>query len=171
MGTSTLHNVRPPTSEPRPLLWRRLGTLLLVGVVVAGVLGLLGDRLAVSTASEAGYTLTLEYARTARAGLDVPWSLTVEREGGFDGPELTVAVTGDYFGVFESQGLDPEPSAETADGEYVYWTFDTPEGDTFRVDFDAYVQPSSQVGASGTVAVVVDGRHVAPIAFTTTLLP
>lgn len=171
MGTtSTLGNVRPAQRAPRSLVGRRFGTAVLALVVVLGLFGQLGDSLATRTASAGGYTVTVEYARTARAGLDVPWTVTVESEHGFDGP-LTLAVTGDYFTIYEAQGRDPMSRSETVDGEFLYWTFDPPPGRTFRVDFDAYVQPSAQIGASGTVAVVVDGEHIAPVEFTTTLFP
>lgn len=171
MGTtSTLRNVRPAQRTPRSLVGRRLGTAALALVVLLGLAGLLGDGLATRTASADGYTVTVEYARTARAGLDVPWTVTVNSEHGFDGP-LTLAVTGEYFAIFESQAREPMSRSETADGEFLYWTFDPPPGQTFRVNLDAYVQPSAQIGASGSVAVVVNGEHVAPVEFTTTLFP
>ncbi|MFC7657243.1 hypothetical protein ACFQV8_13425 [Pseudonocardia benzenivorans] len=99
----------------------------------------------------------MTYAWVARAGLDVPWTVTVRRAGGFPGP-VTLAVTSDYFDIFESQGLDPEPATETADDTNLYWTFDPPPGETLSVDFDAYIQPSSQLGESGEVSVVDAGR-------------
>ena len=53
----------------------------------------------------------------------------------------------------------------------LYLTFDTPPADTFVLAYDAYIQPASQVGRSGTVAVVEDGRQVGSLDFQTTLLP
>ena len=112
----------------------------------------------------------MAYAVVARAGLDVPWQVTVHRDGGFTGP-VTVAVTADYFDIFESQGLDPEPATETSDGEHLYWTFDPPPGEELAIDFDAYIQPSSQLGASGEAAVLDGGAAVVTVPFRTWLVP
>lgn len=136
----------------------------------------------------------MTYAAVARAGLDVPWKVTVRREGGFTGP-VTLAVTADYFDIYEEQGLDPAPAAETADADRLYWTFDPPTAGTrpdgsvgpcgpavgsgllpascheLAVDFDAYIQPSSQLGASGEVAVLVDGAPAVTVPFRTWLVP
>jgi hypothetical protein len=167
---STLKAPRPVDAGPRSIAWRRIGTLGLVGVVVAGMLNLFGLREDTTTRSDSGYTVSVHYGRIARAGLDVPWTVTVTNPSGF-GKEVEVAVTADYFDIFESQGMSPEPAAETQDGEWTYWTFDAPPGDTLTIDADVYIQPSSHRGASGTVAVLVDGRRVASTPFRTTLLP
>jgi hypothetical protein len=145
-----------------------VGVLALV--VAAGATGLLGVRSGTDTASAGGWTLSVTSARVARAGLDVPWKVDVHRDGGFAGP-VTLAVTADYFDIFESQGLDPEPASETSDGDRLYWTFDPPPGDRLSIDFDAYIQPSSQLGASGEVAVLVDGAPVVTVPFRTWLVP
>lgn len=168
--TSTLENVRGKDAEPRSMAWRRIGTGVLIAIIVAGLFGVLGDRDGLRSAEADGYTLTLVYPQSARTGLDRPWELEVTSDDGF-GPEITVAVTADYFDFYEHQGIDPEPSDVTRDGELLYWTFTAPEGDTFRVSVDHYVQPAAQVGGSGTVALVVDGERVAPIDFTTFVFP
>ena len=169
MTTSTLENVQ---SAPvlRTVRLRQVGTALLVLFLAAGLLGYLGDAVRTASTTEDGYTLDLEYPRTARAGLDVPWTLTITNEAGF-GAEIEVRVTEGYFSIYEHQGISPAPSAETSDDTYTYWTFDAPEGTTFSVDIDHYVQPASQVGASGTVALMVDGQPTALTEFSTTLLP
>lgn len=168
--TSTLSDLE--TSSPRHLAaWlRRLFLLALLLFVLAGLFGLLGVRTTTASSDEAGWTLTVEHASIARAGLDVPWQVTVTHPDGF-AKELTLAVTGDYFEIFESQGFDPEPSDETRDGQTLYLTFTAPPGDTFVVAYDAYVQPSAQTGRDGTVAVMVDGERVAATDFRTRLLP
>lgn len=152
------------------MAWRRIGAGVLIAIVVAGLLGLLGDRDGRRSAEADGHTLTLAYPQSARTGLDRPWELVVVSEDGF-GPEITLAVTADYFEFYEHQGIDPEPSDVTRDGEYLYWTFTAPEGDTFRVSVDHYVQPAAQVGGSGTVALILDGERVAPIEFATFVFP
>jgi hypothetical protein len=144
---------------------------LLVLIVGAGATGLLGVHSTTSTGADRGYEVSVEYAAVARAGLDVPWRVQVRRAGGFDGP-VTLAVTADYFDIYEEQGLDPQPTAESSDGQYLYWTFDPPpSGDLLAVDFDAYIQPSSQLGASGEVSVVEGGDRVASTEFHTWLVP
>ena len=163
---STLDDVRSADAGPRRVWPRRAGVVLLVVIVLAGASGLLGVRSASRTVTGNGYVLTVEYAAVARAGLDVPWSVTVEHAGGFSGP-VRLSASSAYFDLFESQGFDPEPAAETADADRVYWTFDPPPGEVFTLDFDAYVQPAAQLGASGTVAV--DGGPSAD--FTTWLVP
>ena len=103
-------------------------------------------------------------------GLDVPWRVTIHHPGGF-GKELTLAVTGDYFDVYEEQGFRPEPAETTRDGDTLFLTFTAPLGDTFVVDYDAYVQPSAQRGRDGSISVMDGGDRVATVDFDTRLLP
>ena len=84
--------------EPRAVWGRRVSIAALLVFVVAGLAGFLGVRTATSTATEGAYELSVSYASIARAGLDVPWQVTVTREGGYD-KELILAVTGDYFDI------------------------------------------------------------------------
>lgn len=152
--------------------WGRRALLgaLLVGVI-AGLGGLLGVRVATVDDTGDGYSLRVEHASVARAGLDVPWEVTVQNPAGFE-KTITLAVTGDYFDMYETQGFTPEPSSSIRDGDTVYLTFDAPDGDTFVVDYDAYIQPSSQRGESATIAVVdPDLRPVASVDIDTFLLP
>jgi hypothetical protein len=167
---STLDDVRPVERGPRPTAVRRLLVVLLTAIVVAGAAGLFGVRSSEASASDAGWTVSVTYAAVARAGLDVPWKVSVHRDSGFTGP-ITLAVTADYFDIYEEQGLDPAPAAETSDGERLIWTFDPPPGNTLAVDFDAYIQPSSQLGASGEVTVVDGGSDVVTVPFRTWLVP
>lgn len=160
-------------SEPRARLaaWGRRGFLLVILlVVIAALCGYLGMRTGTVAASSGGYRLQLDYAQIARPGMDVPWQLTITRTGGFDGP-VVVEATNAYFDMFESQGITPEPSKETADGTWWRMTFDEPPGDTLVIDLDIYVQPFSQVGHSGTARVLDQGRPVASVDFRTRLVP
>ncbi|PQP25463.1 hypothetical protein C5613_07790 [Rhodococcus opacus] len=50
-------------------------------------------------------------------------------------------------------------------------TIDPPPGDTLTLGFDAYIQPSSQLGHSGSVSVSEKGVDVATLEFTTWLVP
>ncbi|MCW2794360.1 MAG: hypothetical protein JWO76_3458 [Nocardioides sp.] len=167
---STLDGIES-RAEGRAATWgRRAFLLLLLALVAAGMAGLLGVATTSSTAEGGGYELTLEHATRARAGLDVPWQVTVHHPGGF-GKSLTLAVTGDYFDIYETQGFTPDASAATRDGDTLYLTFDAPPGDTFVVAYDAYIQPSSQQGRAGSVSVLVDGSREATVDFRTRLLP
>lgn len=151
--------------------WRRAFLVVLALVVAAGLAGLLGMRDATAGAQEDGWSLEVRYAAMARAGLDVPLVATVRHEGGFD-KQVTLALTGDYLDIFETQGFHPEPSDETRDGHTLYLTFDAPpRGDTLTVAYDAYIQPSSQVGKDATMAVWVDQHEVAPVRIDTRLAP
>jgi hypothetical protein len=152
-------------------VWARRAFVAFLAVLVgAGVLGLLGDRTDITTAEAGDYELSLRYATTARAGLDVPWEVTVTRDGGFE-QTLELAVTGDYFDIDETQGFTPEPSEATRDGETLYLTFETPPGDTFVLAYDAYIQPASQIGRGGTLSVVEQDVELASVDFHTRLLP
>jgi hypothetical protein len=164
----------PLASGPLPAAaWgrRAILTLLLVAVLAA-LAGLLGVHTSTASATGGGWQLSLRYPRVARAGLDVTWQAAVTHPGGL-GKTVTLAVTGDYLNIFETQGFHPEPAEETRDATTLYLTFTAPPGDTFVVDFDTYVQPASQAGSAATVAVV-DHATLSPLAsvhVSTTLAP
>lgn len=167
---STLEGIES-REETRAASWgRRAFLLALLGFVAAGLLGLLGVSTTTSTADGDGYQLSLRHATRARAGPDVPWQVTVRHPGGF-GASLTLAVTGDYFDIYETQGFTPDASAATRDGDTLYLTFDAPPGNTFVVSYDAYIQPSSQQGRGGSISVMDDGVPAATVDFRTRLLP
>jgi hypothetical protein len=171
MPDSTLTGFETRRQERTAAWWRRAVLSILVVIVVAGLVGVLGVRTTTGRASGGGFALSVDHAAVARAGLDVPWQVTVESADGFE-KTVTLAVTGDYFDMYETQGFTPEPSASVRDGETLYLTFDAPEGDTFTVDYDAYIQPSSQRGERGTVSVVdSELRPLASVDIDTVLLP
>jgi hypothetical protein len=157
-------------SHPVALWLRRAMLTAMALAVAAGLLSLLGVRTSSASAQGNGYQLTVRHPSVARAGLDTTWQVTVVRPGGF-GKEITLAVTGDYFDIFETQGFHPQPADETRDRHTLYLTFTAPPGDTFVVDFDAYVQPASQQGRSATVAVLSGGRSMASVDIDTHLFP
>jgi hypothetical protein len=169
-GDSTLRDLRSMEDERSGVLGRRIAIALLTLVVVAGATGWLGVRSWTARAEGSGYELTLTYPRVARSGLDVAWNLRLEHPGGFDGP-FTIAVSADYFDIFEFQGMYPSPSDETADANFVYLTFAPPEGDVFTVSLDTYVQPSSQIGRDAVVKAIVNGSTVAQVSYSTWLVP
>jgi len=167
---STVDGVASEARE-RAAAWGRRGFLFAVLLIlIAGLLGYLGMKKGTVSATGGGYQLHLTYPRIARAGLDVPWELTITHPGGFDGP-VVVEVTGAYFDIFESQGISPEPSDETSDGDWDRMTFAQPVGDTLTIDLDIYVQPASQIGRGGTARVLDHGSPAASLDFHTWLLP
>jgi hypothetical protein len=170
ISDSTLTDLRTADQNVRGRAIRRVTVTVLALFVVLGAVGVFGMRTATTRTSGGGYDLVVEYARVSRAGLDTPWTVTVRHAGGFEGP-ITLATTAEYFEMFETQGLDPAPDAETVAGRYRYLTFEPPPGDTLTVTYDAYVQPSSQVGHRARTALIVDGREVARVDYRTRLVP
>lgn len=169
---STLDGVRETAHNRRGLLGRRISLSVMAVIVAVGASGWLGVRAETKTSSSLGYTMTLTYPRVARAGLDIPWNLRVSHPGGFKG-EIQVAISANYFDIFEYQGFHPQPSDETADADFVYLTFAPPPkpAETFTLSWDTYVQPSSQVGRGVTTKVIVDGVTVASAHYSTLLAP
>ncbi len=164
-GPSTLQvdeGVTLAESRHSAAIWVRRGALTVLALVVAvGLSSYLGVHTGTASAERGDWGLTLKYPQVARPGLDVDWQATVTHPGGL-GKEVTLAISGDYFNIYETQGFHPEPSDETRDGRMLYLTFTAPPGDTFVVDFDTYVQPSSQAGKSATLAVV-DPKTLTPL--------
>ncbi|QSE86914.1 hypothetical protein [Rhodococcus koreensis] len=167
---SVLDDVRGSARSPAVARLRRGAVTVLAVIVALGAVGLLGVRSATVYTAGGGYELTLTYPRFARAGLDVPWDLTVRKAGGFTEP-VVIVVESEYFDMFETQGWTPEPSAETSDASRTYMTVDPPPGDTLTLGFDAYIQPSSQLGAPGAVSISERGVDVVTLEFTTWLVP
>ena len=167
---STLDDVRTTGENRTGVIGRRVALIVLAVIVLAGATGWLGVRAATTHDSNEGYDLSLTYPHIARSGLDIPWELRLVHPGGFSG-KITIALSADYFDIFEFQGMHPEPSAETADDEYVYLEFDPPPGDVFTTALDTYVQPASQIGRDATVAAMVGGQTVAKVNYSTWLVP
>jgi hypothetical protein len=169
---STLDDVRSTEDNRRGVIGRRVALAVLLVVVLVGSTGFLGVHSQTARASGSGYDLSLTYPRVARSGLDIPWKLTLRHPGGFAG-NIVVAVTADYFDIFEFQGMHPEPSDETGTDRFVYLTFAPPPGhaDVFSVSLDTYVQPASQIGRDAVVAVLIDGTRVAQVRYKTWLVP
>ncbi|HEX3004466.1 MAG TPA: hypothetical protein VHO27_09640 [Angustibacter sp.] len=168
---STVLGVRGPGEARTSSHWRTGSIIALWLVVIAGVTGVLGVRSHTVRANGGGYSAQLTYASVARPGWDVPWHLVVRHPGGFGDGTVTVAVSRSMFDIYETQGFHPEPDSSTADDEYVYLEFAPPPGDTLVVDFDAYIQPTSQIGRRATVKVVTGGQERLRLHLHTMLLP
>jgi len=168
---STLDGVRDTSHNRQGVIGRRVALSVFAVIVAVGATGWLGVHAETKNASSLGYQMTLTYPRVARAGLDIPWNLRLTHPGGLK-DDITVAISADYFDIFEFQGFHPEPSDETSDADFVYLTFSPPsKGDTFTLSWDTYVQPSSQMGRNATVKVIVDDVTVASTNYSTVLLP
>ena len=172
-GTATLEGLEGRAGGTAALWLRRGFVAVLALGLVAALLGLLGDRTerVTATSADGRWTLSLLHARLARAGLDVPGEVTVTQRGGFDGP-VVLGVTGTYLDIYETQGFHPEPSASYRDGETLFLEFDPPpSGEVLVVAYDAYVQPASRQGSSGTLAVRSGDQVLVSLDFSTGLLP
>lgn len=168
---STIRRLRAGDSGPRPVWHRRLGVAGLALIVLAGSLGFLGVHSRTVSNSADGYTLTVTYAGIARSGLDVPLKIELVSDKRLDS-EIEIAVSAVYFDIFETQGFHPDPSGTSSDGKYIYFTFDPPpDGRTFVVDYDAYIQPSSQRGEDARIALIIDDKPAVSVDISTFLLP
>ncbi len=164
-----------PPQHPLPRLKRaRLARRVIIGALclflLAAALGAFGVRTRSVTSTAGDYELTVEYATVTRPGLATPWAIEVVRPAGFDGP-ITLAASSAYLDMFDENGLDPDPSKATADGDFVHWEFDPPPADTLSVSFDARIEPARQWGRSGVVKLIVDDRVLTQVTFRTWVMP
>lgn len=173
LGVSTAPSPADMGTLRRGRWGRRAFFVAITGFLALGALGRYGVRTAEVTSAGGGYELSLRYAEVSRSGLATPWSLEIRRPGGFDAGTVTVATTSSYFDIFDENGVDPEPSESTSDGQRTIWTFTTPPGgDTLSVSFDARIEPAVQwQGADATTSVVGDGTDVASVSYRTFVMP
>lgn len=170
-GTESLFtDVRRPESHTRS--WpRRAAVILLTVVVMIGALGGFGVHSVTVTTQGSGYTFQVHYALIARPGLDVPWRVTVHCPAAC--PAITIAVTQNYFRIYETQGFQPDTSSTTSDGHDEYLGFTKPPDGSrvFVVDYDAYIQPGSHAGAPARVRLIVGNVTRATLHIHTWLVP
>jgi hypothetical protein len=129
-----------PRAGSRAVWLRRAFLGLLAVIVVIGALDLLGvkSRTVTATSADGSVTLSVHYPHIARAGLDVPFDITVERDGGFTG-DVTITLSNDYLALFDRSGIDPEPTSSTATDKAVVWRIALFPGSTLRVSLDMQV--------------------------------
>jgi hypothetical protein len=165
---STLRDVR---RRPGAGKWgQRIGLAILFVIVVAGAAGLFGVRSRTTTVHANGYSLTVTYPQVARSGLDVPWRARVT----YPNPppkSITIAVSSQYFEMFETQGFYPSPDTQKNDGHFVQFTYQSPPASGMTLEYDAYIQPAAQIGKRATVQVLVNGSVVAQAKIHTWLVP
>jgi hypothetical protein len=168
---STLDDVRPVEKGSAAQWGRGVGIAALLVVVVLGATGFFGVRSRTTTVASDGYSMSVTYPQSARAGLDVPWRVRIHHPGGFP-KQITLAVTRSYFHMFETQGWYPDADSASSDGTFIYFVFDTqPGSDDFVVDYDTYIQPGSQLGKSADVKLIIAGRLITTASLRTWLLP
>jgi hypothetical protein len=168
---STLEDLQSHDQLRRGRWLRRAFIAVLAVLVVIDLTGLLGVHTSSKETDFGGYQVRLDYPRFARAGQDVLWRVTLRHEGGFGKDPIVLAVSADYFDIFETQGFYPDPDTQSATTRYVYYSYQPPPGDTMTVTFDAYIQPGSQIGRSATLAVTVGSTTVSRIGYHTWLAP
>jgi hypothetical protein len=158
--------------DPSPRRWPgRLATIVLLLVVLVGATGFLGTHTRTVSVGADGYRMSVTYAWIARNGQDVPWRVKVHCPNGCN-EDITLAVSAQYFHIYESQGFFPEVDTSTSDGRFVYLTFSAPpDGHDFGVDYDAYIQPGSHTGAPGDVRLIVNNKLVTTAHIHTWLAP
>jgi len=182
MPSSTLDTAVDVAGEAQQRLYRRrrlgyrvtsVALTLLVGaaLVDASDVTVYGVDTDHAVASAAGWQLDVRYGTRSRPALATPFEIEVRREGGFDGP-VTIAVSADYLAMWDENGLDPQPTGETQDGDTLQWTFEPPDGDVLVVSYDARIEPGAQNGKDGRVAVLdPSGAELVAVEFRTDLLP
>jgi hypothetical protein len=160
---------------------RRIGyaitTVLLTALMAFAVLDAIGATAILGVHSEVvrdergDLALAVTYADATRPALATPFDIEVSQPGGFDGP-VRIAVDHEYLRMWDENGLNPAPSAETVMGTWLVWEFDPPIGDTLQVSYDARIEPAAQQGRSGAVAVLdEDDAPLVEVSFTTRVLP
>jgi hypothetical protein len=168
---STLRPIRSMRVAKRARQGRRVAIAALWLIVIAGGVGLFGVHSPTVSASRDGVEASLTYAGIARAGWDVPWHLVISKDGGFGTGSVTVAVSRSFFDIYETQGFHPSPESETSDDHYVYLEFAPPPGDTLVIDYDAYIQPTAQIGRTSDLKVITDGVERVSVRWHTFLFP
>lgn len=169
---STLVDARDAHASRRSRGLRRAGMSAVGLVVLLGLSGVLGIRSSTSTArSPDGWSLAVRHAQVTRAGIAVPFHVTVRHAGGFDGP-VTLSLSSDLMERFDFQNFYPNPAKETATEDRLIYEFDPPPGDTFRLSVDARTSPD-QNGSTAVyrTSVLADGRPVAEVAFRMWVVP
>ena len=168
---STLPSVWDDHAVRRARNARRAGLVLLALFVLAGLTGFLGIRTATVTGEADGYRMTVTHAQVTRAGIAVPFHVRVSHPGGFDGP-LTLRISEGLLERFDFQNFYPNPAAETASADYVYYEFDPPPGDVFELNIDARTSPDQN--GSTTVyrtGLLLDDQPVTDVSFRLWVVP
>lgn len=166
--TEELHS--DPARLRRARAVRRLGLSTLAVFVLAGLLGVFGERTSITRSEVDGSSLEIEYASRSRGGLPAPFDATLQRRGGFDAP-IVVRMSSSWLSALDENGFDPDPSAATAGEGFVQWTFDPPPGDTLTISIDARFEPGRFGRVNGWMEIVDPTDNSLKADFSTWLAP
>ncbi len=159
--------------ERRGATLRRIFLVFVAVFVACGAVGVFGVRSeTVTDAPDAGPRLSVRYPAATRAGLPAAITIRVQQDGGFEGP-IIVAITRSYLGLFDEQGVRPEPDASTSEGSFLVWEFEPPDrGNTFTVTIDVIVETGRHFGNDATVELRNDdGDRLASVPLDTFIAP
>lgn len=171
-STFTVPDISNGNRERRERRLRRISVAMVSLIVLAALGGLLGVRTTTASTSVDDFTLTVESARVARAGLATPLSIRVASDAGSLPSSVTLRIDSRYLAMLDEHGLSPEPASDVAGPRWTWWTFELPEGTpALQVDFDSRVEPSVQWRREGSVALFVDGDLKAQIPLSTWIAP
>lgn len=151
---------------------RRVFVAALTVFLLLGLAGVFGVKTSHVSASGGGYELEVTYAKSARPGLGVPWSVEVRHEGGFD-KTVVVSTTSSYFDLMDENGFDPDPKSSWSSGDDIVWEFEAPTGDTLTIGLDARIGPAVQSlwPPEATTSVLVKGKPVVSVTYRTRVWP
>ena len=152
-----------------------VATVVLCGVMALAVADVfwpvLGvDSEIVEVEADDGSSVRVEYPSLTRPALASPFSIEVQRDGGFQQP-IELAISRPWIEVWDENGLYPTPSKEVGDERWVVYEFDPPDGDTFRFFYDARLEPAMQSGVSGAVELRDGPTVLARLDFHTQVRP
>lgn len=169
VGTSRLRHRRWMSWLTFVLLFAVMGSAAVDGLDIVDSWGV--DDATVHAESGTGATLTVRYPTITRPALASPFEITVERAGGFD-DDLEIAMDLDYVELWDLNGVYPSPADERSDGDRVIWTFDAPDGDVFKVTYDARIEPGAQLEERpGAVSFIEAGEPELTVRFATKVRP
>ena len=167
---STHPEPQPETKIRRARNERRVVLVLLAVFLALALAGVFGPKTSHVTAAAAGYRLSVTYPAVTRPGLPIRWEVLVTHPGGF-GDKIRIATTFDYFHLFDVTGIEPDITSSTSDGRTIVFEFDPPPGDTFRAQFDAAVEPSVHELPRASTSLLVGGRAVVQVNYSTMVMP
>jgi len=152
---------------------RVVSVALISALAIVTATGLFGVRSASAGRSEGSHQLTVDHAAVTRPGLATPFDITVRNRDNSPLPgELTIRLDSAYMAMFDENGLDPTPVASYQTGEWLWWTFENPDGrEEIRVSFDARLEPGVQWGRTGSVAVFAGDDRLVDVVFRTWVIP
>lgn len=144
--------------------------IIVVGIVVAAMLGVAGLRTSSVAAANGTVTLKVTYAKVSRPGIPTPLRIEITATDLRPLPdELVVAVGNDYLSIFDQNGLDPEPDATHFDGDILEWTYSTDAKTTLVIALDARLQPNIHRGRDASVTVSAPDMEPVSVRFHTTV--